>query len=53
MINKVAGDQGGAGDAKIAPDSVDGDAHAGVLPFLNHDREANGMIDGGEHAEDK
>ena len=53
MVDEVAGDQRRAGDAQVAPHAVDGDAHARVLPLLDHDGETDGMIDGGEHADDE
>ena len=53
MIDEIAGDQRRAGDAEIAPDAVHGEAHAGVLPLLRDDGEADRMIDRGEYADDE
>ena len=53
VIDEIAGDQRGAGDAEIAPDAVDGEAHAGAAPFLDHDRQPDRMIDRREDADDE
>ena len=51
IVDQIAGDQRGARDAEIAPHAVHRQPHAGVLPFLRHHREADRMIDRGEHAD--
>ncbi len=53
VVDEVARDQRGTGDAQVAPHAVDGNAHARVAPLLHHDGESDGMIDGGKDAEDE
>ena len=51
VVDEVAGEQRRAGHAQVAQHAVDGDAHAGVLPLLHHDGEADRVVDGGKHAD--
>src|SRR5215467_9574770 len=51
VVYEVTSDEGGTGDTEVAPHAIDGDAHPRVLPFLDDDGEADGMIYGGEYAD--
>jgi len=51
VVDEVARDQGGTGNAQVAPHAIDGDAHPCVLPCLDDDGEPDGVIYGGEQAD--
>ena len=51
IVDQIAGEQRGARDAEVAPDAVHRDAHPGVLPFRDDDREADRVVDRREHAD--
>ena len=45
VIDEIARNERGAAHAKVAPDAIERNAHAGILPPPCHDGEADGMID--------
>ena len=53
VIDEIAGDEGGTGNAEIAPHAVHCDPHTCVLPSLGDDGESDGMIDRSEHTNEE